>query len=156
MRRILGKRGDTIVEVLICLTVLGVTMGSATVVVNNNRKVILGSQERAVALKLVQGQIEKTRIITTNNPALLTTSGSVVRAGAGYCIDTTSPPQAVIATNAACTVDRTGMPSTEQPNYALKTVVTTNNGGYLLRSSATWSMPTGVNGNVELVERIYP
>lgn len=156
MRRILGKRGDTIVEVLICLTVLGVTMGSATVVVNNNRKVILGAQERAAALKLVQGQLEKTRIITTNDPSLLENSDSIVRDSAGYCVNTASPPKEVAVTDVACRVDRTGMPSTEQPNYALKTVVTTDNDGYLLRSSATWSMPTGVNGNVELVERIYP
>jgi len=149
----LNQQGDTIVEVLICLAVLGLVLGSATVVVNNNRKTILGTQERSVALKLVQGQIEKTRTATALNPVLLQSTGSVVRAAAGYCIGSTLAP--VVASNAACTVNRAGTPTTEVPSYQLRTTVEASQGGYLLRSTAEWDMPNGVRGNVVLVQRIY-
>jgi len=149
----LGKRGDTIVEVLICLAVLGLTLGSATVVVNNNRKTIMGTQERSVALKLVQGQIEKTRALVAQDSHQLVSAGTTVRNPLGYCIDASG--QAVLATTAPCTVDRSGVATAEVPNYQLKTVVTANAGGYLLRATANWDMPNGVRGNVEIVHRIY-
>lgn len=151
MKRIrLGFRGDTIIEVLICLTILGLTMGSATVIVNNNRKTILATQEQSVALKLVQGQIEKSRIVITDtsNPTRTTMLNS-----AGYCV--TTDTTVVVSSNAACQTDRAGNPSTEEPRYTLKTVITADQGGYLLRSTAVWASPTGTNGNVELRQRIY-
>jgi type II secretory pathway pseudopilin PulG len=150
----LGFRGDSIVEVLICLTILGLTMGSATVVVNNNRKTILGTQEQSVALKLVQAQIEKSRIVVANDPTLLTAGTSVMRSSAGYCVTTAT--EVVIASDADCKVDRGGNPSTEEPRYTLNAIITSDQGGYLLRTTAVWAAPTGSNGNVELRQRIYP
>lgn len=154
MKRIkLGFRGDSIVEVLICLTILGLTMGSATVVVNNNRKTILRTQEQSVALKLVQAQIEKSRIVAGNDPTLLTNGTSVMRSSAGYCVTTATAP--VVASSASCRVDRAGNPSTVEPRYTLRTFITADQGGYLLSTSATWASPTGSNGNVELLQRLY-
>lgn len=150
----LGFRGDSIVEVLICLTILGLTMGSATVVVNNNRKTILATQEQSVALKLVQAQIEKSRIVAANDPTLLTNGTSVMRSSAGYCVTTATV--AVVASNIACKVDRGGNPSTEEPRYTLRTIISADHGGFLLRTTAIWASPTGSNGNVELRQRIYP
>ena len=128
--------------------------GLGSVVVNNNRKAILGAQEQSVALKLVQAQIEKSRIASANNPTLLTDGTSVMRSSAGYCV--TMATEVVAASDAACKVDRGGNPSTEEPRYTLRTVMTVDQGGYLLRSTAVWTSPTGSNGNVELKQRIYP
>lgn len=147
----LGFRGDSIVEVLICLTILGLTMGSATVVVNNNRKTILATQEQSIALKLVQGQIERSRIAVTDPD---TATSATLRNPIGYCMTTAT--RAMAASDAACKVDRAGNPSTEEPRYTLKAVMTADQGGYLLRASAVWASPTGSNGNIELQQRIYP
>jgi len=146
----LDFRGDSIVEVLICLTVLGLTMGSATVVVNNNRKTILAAQEQSVALKLVQGQIERSRIVASDE---LSDGSSDMLSPAGYCM--TAATQVARASEVECKVDRAGNPSIEEPRYTLRTVISSDQGGYLLRSSAVWASPTGTNGNIELQQRIY-
>jgi len=66
----LNNFGDTIVEVLIAMAILGVVLSAAFVSVNRSVKNNTQSQEHSVALKLAEGQLETIREISsdTTNP----------------------------------------------------------------------------------------
>jgi type II secretory pathway pseudopilin PulG len=57
----LNNRGDTIVEVLICMALVSLVLGSAYVTVNHNLRDIRSAQERGEVLELVRGQFEQLR-----------------------------------------------------------------------------------------------
>lgn len=54
----LSKRGDTIIEVLLAIVVVSGTLGTAFATMDRGTQGTRASQERAEALKLVEGQIE--------------------------------------------------------------------------------------------------
>ncbi len=54
-----NNRGDTIIEVLICLAILGFIMSITYSIVSRAQKTIRSSQERVEALKLAEGQLER-------------------------------------------------------------------------------------------------
>lgn len=59
--RKLGQKGDTIVEVLICLAIVGVLISTAYLIANRSQIGIRSSQERAEATKLAEMQVERIR-----------------------------------------------------------------------------------------------
>jgi Tfp pilus assembly protein PilV len=61
-------KGDTIIEVLVCLAVLGFAMTVAYSISTRNLQVIRQSQERAEALKIAEGQIETLKSLQQSNP----------------------------------------------------------------------------------------
>lgn len=61
-----GQHGDTIVEVLIALTVVSVILGGAFVSSTNSLNNSRAAQERGEALKFVQGQIESLKLASIN------------------------------------------------------------------------------------------
>lgn len=59
IKRLLGdKRGDTIVEVTLALTVLALVLGTSSVLANRNTKTLQNAQEKNVAVRYAQQQIE--------------------------------------------------------------------------------------------------
>jgi prepilin-type N-terminal cleavage/methylation domain-containing protein len=56
--RVLGKRGDTIIEVLIAIAVVGSIMTGAYAVATRSLNGVRVSQERGEALKIAESQIE--------------------------------------------------------------------------------------------------
>src|SRR5687768_7725289 len=65
MRR-LKQTGDTIVEVLIAITILSFILGGAYVVVSKSATSMCTAQERGEAVTIAQGQVEKLRVAGAN------------------------------------------------------------------------------------------
>lgn len=66
----LKQTGDTIIEVLIAMTVASSVLGISYATANRNLLITRASQERSEAARLIQGQIESLRYV--NNTAPLT------------------------------------------------------------------------------------
>src|SRR3989344_3190782 len=80
----LGKRGDTIVEVLIALAVLGLVLAGAYVSSNRSLGDSRDAQERGEALKIIESQAEQIKTMAKSNPNSLfsaATSSNI------FCID---------------------------------------------------------------------
>lgn len=87
----LSQTGDTIVEVLIAMAVLSMVLGGAYVASNRSLAVSQQNQERAEALKLVEGQMEQ---LKSNDPGGADCFGSCVidTGGAKYTLNIESKP----------------------------------------------------------------
>lgn len=91
-------RGDTIVEVLLAMSVVGIVLGAAFGIAN--RSIALGqdAQERTEALKIAESQLE---LFRSQYPV-----DSSLRArldNQAFCFDMTTPSPTVLdATNAKC------------------------------------------------------
>lgn len=108
-RHRLSERGDTIVEVLLAIGILGAVLSGAYVVVNRNATLNRVSQERLEAVELAESQFEKLKIIATNNTAAF--------GWTGFCIDQND--NYAPASDVRCRVDATGAPTTGTPQYRI-------------------------------------
>jgi prepilin-type N-terminal cleavage/methylation domain-containing protein len=115
-----SERGDTIVEVLIVLSILAMAFGIAFATSNHSLQEARNAQEHSAALQYMSGQIEHMRADVTD-PALF--------AATTFCMNPTSGTLVSPWIAASCT---TGAPV----NYQLKvTQVSTE----LFRIDITWS-----------------
>lgn len=87
-----SQRGDTIVEVLFALGILGAVLGSSYVVVNRNVIANRASQERLQAVKVAESQFEKLKIKVASDDTMydrsdfcLTNANNVALSGAADC-----------------------------------------------------------------------
>lgn len=80
------QRGDTIVEVLIAIAVLGTVLAGAFAVANRSYAVGISAQERTEAVKIAESQLELLRLASeqTNSPVLADTAGEL------FCINPTA------------------------------------------------------------------
>jgi hypothetical protein len=78
----LGQSGETIMEVMICIGIVGFMMTSAFTLSNRNQATSRASYERGEAVKIAESQMEKLRYYADKTGAdLATISGTV------FCID---------------------------------------------------------------------
>ena len=103
-RRRLNQAGDTIVEVLIAIGVVGLMLTSAYAITNRSNRSLQDTQEHGQALKLVETQIELLR----NNGSFPT--GTI-------CFKTSDGTPT--STVSACTLSPAGLPTTTQPAFSL-------------------------------------
>lgn len=97
----LGQRGDTLVEVLICILIVSMILTGAYVTTNKSTIRVIDSQERAEGLKLVQGQLEQIRQnATTASPNIFDQP-----VAGTFCMVNGA---IVNGTNANCRQDRSG------------------------------------------------
>lgn len=75
-----NQRGDTIMEVLICVAMLGFMLGAAFSLTNKNQLSARASQERSEAVRLAEKQVEYIRTYYAKNPG-------VTPANANFCFD---------------------------------------------------------------------
>ncbi len=99
---ILGKRGDTIVEVLLAIAVLSVVLGGAYVSSNNSLNAIRQAQERGESLKLAETQLERLKVAAANPATNIFTTPNY------FCLDSS------IAVRQLATTDRDNFIN---PNY---------------------------------------
>lgn len=87
----LSRRGDTIIEVMVVLAVLGLALSMAYTTANRSLKNTRQAQENAEASVLAQSQIEALRSMTVaGNPQ------NIFQAGP-YCVNTSTTPYVVVA-----------------------------------------------------------
>ncbi len=86
------QKGDTIVEVLICILIVSVVLGGAYTTTRQSSNGVRNSQEHAEALKLIQSQVEQLRtgasvpapnIFTVANPFCMLNGAAVTATNAG-------------------------------------------------------------------------
>lgn len=87
MRKQLNQSGDTIVEVMIAVAVVGFVLAGAFVSANRSTKAVLKSQERAEALKFSESQLESIRAAAIRkDPVIFGAVGD-------FCIDSSGVSQ---------------------------------------------------------------
>lgn len=84
--RLKNQTGDTIVEVLLSLTVLGLVIGTAYAIANRSLIRAQQSQERTTALKLAEGQVDSIKYLSesTNTDDLVTLQN--LETATDYCL----------------------------------------------------------------------
>lgn len=109
-----SNRGDTIVEVLLVVTIVGLMLGSAFAILSRNITIQRTSQERATAYLLAQGQIETLRECIYNICIINGTTNQFQDAKPNTNLKMPNPPG---AGHAMCFYDNSGT-LTEYPyNY---------------------------------------
>lgn len=140
------ERGDTLVEVLIAIAVVSLILGGAYVTTNRSLQATRSAQERGVALKLAESQIERLKglMSTSSAAAVMATSGD-------FCISyTTNLP--VTSTNAECALNTQGTQTSQEPIFHI--AINRTNNDFVL--TETWSDVSGRNtDSLQLRYRVY-
>ncbi len=138
-----SEKGDTIIEVVIAMAVLGLVLGASAVLVSRTSKNMQNSQENAVALRAAQQQLEYLQFFAGAQPDNLPASSH------NFCMK----DENTSATNSAeCTTANGGA------SYVPRITTTYHDaeGGYYdAHVTVNWETLTGVPGSVELSQRIY-
>jgi type II secretory pathway pseudopilin PulG len=143
------QRGDTIVEVLVSITVVSLILGSAFVTTNKSLQATRTSQERSNALKLAESQVEQLKGAVAN-PA---TAPTVFGAAGAFCMYTTAGAISVLTTpNANCTVGTGGAPTTVEPKFNLS--ITRSGNDFTIKN--TWNNLNGKSvDQITIKYRVY-
>ncbi|HTH72243.1 MAG TPA: prepilin-type N-terminal cleavage/methylation domain-containing protein [Candidatus Pristimantibacillus sp.] len=150
------ERGDTLVEVLIAIAVVSLILGGAYTTTNRSLQATRASEERSVALKLAESQIEQIKGLVASAPSTIFLAASPFCISAGLPVTTaglnTTTGQPTGTFNAACAVDATGAPTTNEPVYRLSVARNTND--FVL--TETWTDVGGRNADsMQLRYRLY-
>lgn len=115
-----NQRGDTIVEVLVVLAVLGMAISIAYATANKSLLAARQAQESSQASVLLQAQVEKLRVLASTTPSLF-------NPGPSYCINEAVDGHYMQSSN--CSFDSQGVPdcTTTEPCYDV-TINYTNSG----------------------------
>jgi prepilin-type N-terminal cleavage/methylation domain-containing protein len=143
----LRQRGDTIIEVMIVLAVLGLAISIAYATANRSLLNTRQAQESSRGAALAQSQIEQLRALSPNKiPS--ETDKYIYRAG-DFCIDASG--KVVPYTVAACTYDSaTAVPYDVKINY------TTSAGINTFKVVITWADVLGEgNDTTTFLYRVY-
>ncbi len=149
----LNRRGDTIVEVMIVLAVLGMALGISYSTANRALLQARAAQENTKATEILQGQIEQLRTMSAN-PEFMpdgvtknTTGYIYFQPSKTFCVDSTS--QVVITTGA-------GFAGCQWESlYDIQILYDNNTSTFVL--SASWDDVQGQGkDNVTLSYRVYP
>jgi prepilin-type N-terminal cleavage/methylation domain-containing protein len=113
----LRQKGDTIIEVLIAISIIGFILGGAYVTSNNSLLATRDAQEHGAALQLLQTEVELLKEVTDSNPNAI--FGAV--APNPFCISTSSTviSSPVSSPPAACKMDGDAQPTAAQPQYVV-------------------------------------
>jgi type II secretory pathway pseudopilin PulG len=84
----LNKAGDTIIEVLLSLAVLGMVIGTSYAIASRSLKRAQQAQERTQATKLVEGQIDRIKYISEERglESNVTAFNDITTSGTAMCL----------------------------------------------------------------------
>lgn len=89
MRKLLNNAGDTIVEAMISITVIGLTIASAYGIANRSLAAARHAQERGEAVKVAEGQLEAVKAVTSG--AVKAKAGfDIFDPGSVFCLNGTT------------------------------------------------------------------
>jgi type II secretory pathway pseudopilin PulG len=145
------QRGDTIVEVLISLTVVSLILSGAYVTTNRSLLATRSAQERSNALKLTEAQVEELKGVIATNP------GAVFGGGvpSPFCIYNNivaGTLNVVPSSSANCTVNASGIATTVEPSFRLS--ITRSGNDFTIRT--TWTNVRGSQTDqLQMKYRVY-
>ena len=140
-----SQAGDTIVEVLISIAVVSVVLAGAFVVTNRSLQATRSSQERSIALKLAESQLEQIKGLSVSNPSLIFNASTT----SPFCLVANVP---LPASNVGCGTDASGAPSVREPVFHMSVIRT----GNLFSLTENWADVNGRNADkIQLKYRVY-
>lgn len=149
-----NQRGDTIVEVTLALTVLALVLGTSSVLANRNTKTLQNAQEKNVAVRYAQQQIEFLKTKAVGNIDVFTP----YMGGGKFCM-TSADSNPVPLADATCKLENGGAKYTQTI-----TLQPAGDGIYNAKANVEWETLTSWmdssgniqnKGNVQLTYRIY-
>lgn len=130
------QAGDTIVEVLIAISIVSLVLTSAYIVTNKNSQTMQAIQEKTQAQKLVERQIELLRSATTTPSTL-------------FCFSDDLGTTATDMTQ--CTFDQNGQFTNDTSSVQYKMSISPNTpSANTFQISATWVRLGGGSGNITM------
>jgi prepilin-type N-terminal cleavage/methylation domain-containing protein len=108
------QRGDTLVEVLIAVTVVSMVLGGAYVTTNKSLLATRAAQERSNALKLTESQVEQLKGLVATNPS------AVFATTTPFCIY--NQTNILPASDSRCTQNAAGGLAAGEPKFTLSIV----------------------------------
>jgi type II secretory pathway pseudopilin PulG len=144
-----SSAGDTIVEVMITVAVIGLALAGASSAVNRNVQIMEDQQEHAQAAKLVESQIEDLR----------TYSGTAPSCFYNTALNVTPITNVGAVTSPLCIVQADGLaaPAGSEAAYSLS-ITTLDNAGPsstpTYKILATWDSLLGGTDQVSMVYRV--
>ncbi|MGH7157761.1 MAG: type IV pilus modification PilV family protein [Candidatus Saccharimonadales bacterium] len=149
------ERGDTIVEVLISISVVSLVLGGAYVTTNRSLLATRAAEERGNSLKLAESQVEQLKGLAKSDPEVIFGSGTPMP----FCISS-STGQPVLAESvsgeatADCKLNASGVPTTTQPIYNVS--VQRASDGNTFTVTNEWVDASGrITDNLRLIYRVY-
>ena len=128
-----AQSGDTIVEVLICIAILGAVMGGAYAIANQNTRINLGSQDRLSATKIAQSQLELLKGYAAQNPE------QAMNISSPFCVFYDGPTKKIKTSTdvVVCRLNSASVSTTTEPSYNV--AITKEAGGEMLSSVAPYA-----------------
>lgn len=142
-----SQSGDTIVEVLIAIAVVSLILAGAYVTTNRSLLATRAAQERAMALKLGESQIERIKGLVATDPDLIFGPSAPTT----FCISAVSG-NPVVDTHNDCAVGTNGLYSTQEPVFHLSVVRT---GNYFVLTENWTNVRGQTTDNLQLRYRVY-
>lgn len=143
------ERGDTIVEVLFAIAVIGFVLGASYASASRSVRLGRDAQEHTQALKLAETQVERLKYLATNidpnNPSAATDVFDDDPATIDFCIDDTLTKQLIPNTNCESVADS---PFDQHIQY--------DEANSLFLVSITWDrIVSGPKGNVQIAYKLH-
>lgn len=152
------QRGDTIVEVLICIAIAGMILAGAFVVSNRSQLGVRDSQEHAEASKLLQSQLEQLRSNARLQGGTIFTFAAPPQ---GFCMDGGAKP--ISATDPRCVVNSSGAQYNGSNAYTIAIQRASAGSGVagqgrVFTLTVTWASISGVSSQSSetMTYRLYP
>ena len=144
-----SERGDTLVEVMIAIAIVSLILGGAYVTTNRSLQATRAAQERAIALKLAESQVERLKELIATNPTAVQTATNP------FCVSyTTGLP--VATTNAECALSADGLQTTSEPIFRISIIRTGPTGNDFVLTEQWENVGGGVSkDNLQLRYRLY-
>lgn len=150
--------GDTIVEVLIVVIVIGTVLTSAYAIAISSLQSMQLVQERGYALKLAEGQLENLKPAVIKDPTLFSTANGFCLNGTTATVLSGGSPSITLDTETYANYPQNCQ---KDPNggtcsgfcyhYGLKSAGNNN-----FTATVRWDGPTGQRQQVQLSYRLYP
>lgn len=80
------QRGDTIIEVLFSVVIIGLALGAAFTLANRSLNIGRAAQERTEALKIAESRIELLKIAYSQDLQITGSGNSISQAAAIFCV----------------------------------------------------------------------
>lgn len=121
---ILGERGDTLVEVLIAMSIVAVVLGGAYLSSNKSLNTTQVAKERDIALRVAETQVERIRGFKTqspnapitNNSCMSTTTSNVANSGSLPALTADNLNSGGGFYNTTCAMNSAGASYASSPN----------------------------------------